>query len=162
MSIFGRELLHIFIWSILCNTQTREKKPRETLLHAEYVNALGCINAERLEENRLKFLQWDLKQHSRWLSLFSSSHKYLLFLNLNNKKIIHFLQQSYRGVVKAKRIDEVSSGIEWHIPLSSDSKLTIRGLNSTLSRVSFKISTRNNLNIVQPVKTELVVQGCKY
>ncbi|XP_023513842.1 phosphoinositide phosphatase SAC2-like isoform X1 [Cucurbita pepo subsp. pepo] len=50
---------------VLDLTKTREKKPRETLLHAEYVNALGCINAERLEENRLKFLQWDLKQHSR-------------------------------------------------------------------------------------------------
>ncbi|KAG7025919.1 Phosphoinositide phosphatase SAC2, partial [Cucurbita argyrosperma subsp. argyrosperma] len=41
---------------VLDLTKTREKKPRETLLHAEYVNALGCINAERLEENRLKFL----------------------------------------------------------------------------------------------------------
>ncbi|CAK9310565.1 unnamed protein product [Citrullus colocynthis] len=50
---------------ILDLTKTREKKPRETLLHAEYVNAIGCINAERSEENRLKFLQWDLKQHSR-------------------------------------------------------------------------------------------------
>ncbi|XP_004141821.2 phosphoinositide phosphatase SAC2 [Cucumis sativus] len=50
---------------VLDLTKTREKKPRETLLHAEYVNAIGCINAERSEENRLKFLQWDLKQHSR-------------------------------------------------------------------------------------------------
>ncbi|XP_022146583.1 phosphoinositide phosphatase SAC2-like [Momordica charantia] len=50
---------------ILDLTKTREKKPRETLLHAEYVNAIGCINAECSEENRLKLLQWDLKQHSR-------------------------------------------------------------------------------------------------
>lgn len=91
-------------------TQTREKKPRETLLHAEYVNAIGCINAECSEENRLKLLQWDLKQHSRRLSLFSSpilistSSYYFILYNLkpNNN---NFLQRSFHRVVKAKGFD---------------------------------------------------------
>ena len=45
--------------------QSREKKPRETILRAEFANAIRFINKSLPEEKRLKFLHWDLHKHSR-------------------------------------------------------------------------------------------------
>ncbi|KAL9405839.1 hypothetical protein Peur_002811 [Populus x canadensis] len=45
--------------------KSREKKPRETILRAEFANAIRVINKSLSEENRLKFLHWDLNKHSR-------------------------------------------------------------------------------------------------
>lgn len=45
--------------------QTNEKKPRESILRAEFANAIEYINKDLPEESRLKFLHWDLKKHSR-------------------------------------------------------------------------------------------------
>lgn len=50
---------------ILNLIKTREKKPRESILRAEFANAIDFINKALTEENRLKFLHWDLHKHSR-------------------------------------------------------------------------------------------------
>ncbi|KAJ4837545.1 suppressor of actin mutation [Turnera subulata] len=50
---------------ILNLIKTREKKPRETILRAEFANAIRFINKSLSEENRLRFLHWDLNRHSR-------------------------------------------------------------------------------------------------
>ncbi|XP_022715351.1 phosphoinositide phosphatase SAC2-like isoform X6 [Durio zibethinus] len=42
-----------------------EKKPRETILRAEFANAIRFINKSLSKENRLRFLHWDLNRHSR-------------------------------------------------------------------------------------------------
>ncbi|PIA27550.1 hypothetical protein AQUCO_07600013v1 [Aquilegia coerulea] len=50
---------------ILNLIKTREKKPRESILRAEFANAIEFINKDLSEENRLKFLHWDLHKHTR-------------------------------------------------------------------------------------------------
>ncbi|XP_073043906.1 phosphoinositide phosphatase SAC3-like isoform X1 [Primulina eburnea] len=50
---------------ILNLIKTIEKKPRESILRAEFANAIEFINKDLSEENRLKFLHWDLNKHSR-------------------------------------------------------------------------------------------------
>ncbi|URE48892.1 SAC domain containing protein [Musa troglodytarum] len=44
---------------------SREKKPRESLLRAEFANAIDFVNKDIPEERRLKFLHWDIQKHSR-------------------------------------------------------------------------------------------------
>ncbi|KAG6431623.1 hypothetical protein SASPL_109702 [Salvia splendens] len=44
---------------------TNEKRPRESILRTEFANAIEVINRDLSEENRLKFLHWDLNKHSR-------------------------------------------------------------------------------------------------
>ncbi|CAJ1940592.1 unnamed protein product [Sphenostylis stenocarpa] len=48
---------------ILNLIKTHEKKPRESLLRAEFANAIDFINKDLSEENRLRFLHWDLHKH---------------------------------------------------------------------------------------------------
>ncbi|XP_054783191.1 phosphoinositide phosphatase SAC2-like isoform X2 [Prosopis cineraria] len=50
---------------ILNLIKTLEKKPRETILRREFANAIRSINKDLKGENRLRFLNWDLHQHSR-------------------------------------------------------------------------------------------------
>ncbi|KAJ8441004.1 LOW QUALITY PROTEIN: hypothetical protein Cgig2_021368 [Carnegiea gigantea] len=50
---------------ILNLIKTNEKRPRESILRTEFANAIECINRDLPEENRLKFLHWDLHKHSR-------------------------------------------------------------------------------------------------
>ncbi|KAF8393685.1 hypothetical protein HHK36_021932 [Tetracentron sinense] len=50
---------------ILNLIKTREKKPRESILRVEFASAIEFINKDLSEENRLKFLHWDLHKHSR-------------------------------------------------------------------------------------------------
>ncbi|KAF9662403.1 hypothetical protein SADUNF_Sadunf18G0049700 [Salix dunnii] len=50
---------------ILNLIKTQEKKPRESILRAEFANAIDHINKNLSEENRLRFLHWDLHKHSR-------------------------------------------------------------------------------------------------
>ncbi|KAL6507111.1 hypothetical protein OROHE_022010 [Orobanche hederae] len=50
---------------ILNLIKTNEKKPRESILRAEFANAIEVINKDLPEENQLKFLHWDLHKHSR-------------------------------------------------------------------------------------------------
>ncbi|KAL3625263.1 hypothetical protein CASFOL_030717 [Castilleja foliolosa] len=50
---------------ILNLIKTNEKKPRESILRAEFANAIEVINKDLPEENRLKFLHLDLNKHSR-------------------------------------------------------------------------------------------------
>ncbi|KAK6118742.1 hypothetical protein DH2020_047547 [Rehmannia glutinosa] len=50
---------------ILNLIKTREKKPRESILRAEFANAIEVINKDLAHENRLKFLHWDLSKYSR-------------------------------------------------------------------------------------------------
>ncbi|XP_074566379.1 phosphoinositide phosphatase SAC2-like isoform X2 [Curcuma longa] len=42
-----------------------EKKPRESLLHTEFTNAIDSINKDLSEEKRLKFLHWDIQNYTR-------------------------------------------------------------------------------------------------
>ncbi|KAK4565016.1 hypothetical protein RGQ29_006889 [Quercus rubra] len=50
---------------ILNLIKTHEKKPRESILRAEFANAIEFINKDLSEESRLRFLHWDLHKHSR-------------------------------------------------------------------------------------------------
>ncbi|KAL2936493.1 Phosphoinositide phosphatase SAC4 [Bienertia sinuspersici] len=50
---------------ILNLIKTVEKKPRESILRTEFANAIEHINKDLPEENRLKFLHWDLNKHAR-------------------------------------------------------------------------------------------------
>ncbi|CAH1425401.1 unnamed protein product [Lactuca virosa] len=50
---------------ILNLIKTKEKRPRESLLRVEFANAIELINKDLPEENRLKFLHWDLNKYSR-------------------------------------------------------------------------------------------------
>ncbi|KAJ1402976.1 SAC domain [Sesbania bispinosa] len=48
---------------ILNLIKTHEKKPRESILRQEFANAIDFINKDLSEENRLRFLHWDLHKH---------------------------------------------------------------------------------------------------
>ncbi|KAL3511577.1 hypothetical protein ACH5RR_024294 [Cinchona calisaya] len=50
---------------ILNLVKTCEKKPRESILRAEFANAIEFINKDLSEKNHLKFLHWDLNKYSR-------------------------------------------------------------------------------------------------
>uniref|UniRef100_A0A1J3I362 Phosphoinositide phosphatase SAC2 n=1 Tax=Noccaea caerulescens TaxID=107243 RepID=A0A1J3I362_NOCCA len=50
---------------ILNLIKTREKRPRETILRAEFANAIRVINKGLSKEERLRPLHWDLHKHSR-------------------------------------------------------------------------------------------------
>ncbi|KDP33975.1 hypothetical protein JCGZ_07546 [Jatropha curcas] len=50
---------------ILNLIKTWEKKPRESILRAEFANAITRINKDLSGEEKLKFLHWDLNKHSR-------------------------------------------------------------------------------------------------
>ncbi|OAY66692.1 Phosphoinositide phosphatase SAC2 [Ananas comosus] len=50
---------------ILNLIKTREKKPRESLLCAEFASAIHLINKDLSSDARLRFLHWDLNKHSR-------------------------------------------------------------------------------------------------
>ncbi|KAG5523611.1 hypothetical protein RHGRI_035420 [Rhododendron griersonianum] len=50
---------------ILNLIKTREKKPRESILRAEFGNAIALINKDLTGENRLKFLHLDLNKYSK-------------------------------------------------------------------------------------------------
>ncbi|KAJ4708709.1 Phosphoinositide phosphatase family protein [Melia azedarach] len=50
---------------ILNLIKTQEKKPRESILRQEFANAIDFINKDLPDENRLRFLHWDLHKHSR-------------------------------------------------------------------------------------------------
>ncbi|KAL6226847.1 hypothetical protein ACLB2K_000807 [Fragaria x ananassa] len=50
---------------ILNLIKTQEKRPRESILRTEFANAIDFINKDLSEENRLRFLHWDLHKHSR-------------------------------------------------------------------------------------------------
>ncbi|XP_058756818.1 phosphoinositide phosphatase SAC3-like isoform X2 [Vicia villosa] len=48
---------------ILNLIKTHEKKPREAILRQEFANAIDFINKDLSEEDRLRFLHWDLHKH---------------------------------------------------------------------------------------------------
>ncbi|KAL0735394.1 hypothetical protein Bca4012_011604 [Brassica carinata] len=48
---------------ILNLIKTKERRPRESILRAEFANAIDFINKDLPEENRLRFLHWDLHKH---------------------------------------------------------------------------------------------------
>ena len=61
MIAFPFHMLVIMIF----DKQIREKRPRESVLCAEFHNAIDIINRDLRAENRLKFLHWDLSNFSR-------------------------------------------------------------------------------------------------
>ncbi|KAF6143432.1 hypothetical protein GIB67_029601 [Kingdonia uniflora] len=50
---------------ILNLIKTHERKPRESILRAEFANAIEFINKDLSDDSRLRFLHWDLHKHSR-------------------------------------------------------------------------------------------------
>ncbi|GAB2291585.1 actin cytoskeleton and mitosis protein [Dionaea muscipula] len=50
---------------ILNLIKANEKKPRESILRTEFANAIDVINNDLSEENKLKFLHFDLQKHNR-------------------------------------------------------------------------------------------------
>ncbi|KAF3505885.1 hypothetical protein F2Q69_00000883 [Brassica cretica] len=48
---------------ILNLIKTKERRPRESILRAEFANAIDFINKDLPEENRIRFLHWDLHKH---------------------------------------------------------------------------------------------------
>lgn len=50
---------------ILNLVKNREKKPRESILRAEFVNAIEFINKDLSKKDHLKFLHWDINKHSQ-------------------------------------------------------------------------------------------------
>ncbi|RYR67319.1 hypothetical protein Ahy_A03g013641 isoform F [Arachis hypogaea] len=48
---------------ILNLIKSRERKPRESILRSEFANAINFINKDLSEENKLRFLHWDLHRH---------------------------------------------------------------------------------------------------
>ncbi|KAB2621038.1 phosphoinositide phosphatase SAC3 [Pyrus ussuriensis x Pyrus communis] len=50
---------------ILNLIKTQERRPRESILRTEFANAIDFINKDLSDENRLRFLHWDLHKHSR-------------------------------------------------------------------------------------------------
>ncbi|CAA7030021.1 unnamed protein product [Microthlaspi erraticum] len=48
---------------ILNLIKTKERRPRESILRAEFANAIDFINKDLPEEYRLRFLHWDLHKH---------------------------------------------------------------------------------------------------
>ncbi|CAN8244215.1 unnamed protein product [Cochlearia groenlandica] len=48
---------------ILNLIKTKERRPRESILRSEFANAIDFINKDLPEENRLRFLHWDLHKH---------------------------------------------------------------------------------------------------
>ncbi|CAI9097357.1 OLC1v1033759C1 [Oldenlandia corymbosa var. corymbosa] len=61
-NLFSRYGHPIIILNLI---KTTEKRPRESILRTEFANAIECINKDLSEENRLRFLHWDLHKHSR-------------------------------------------------------------------------------------------------
>ncbi|RWW07325.1 hypothetical protein GW17_00029296, partial [Ensete ventricosum] len=62
----GSSLLPLSLYgSFFWFQQSAEKKPRESILRAEFANAIEFLNKDVLSENRLMFLHWDLHKHSR-------------------------------------------------------------------------------------------------
>ncbi|CAN4115571.1 unnamed protein product [Withania somnifera] len=50
---------------ILNLIKTCEKRPREMILRAEFANAIEFINKDLPEDERLRFLHWDINKHPR-------------------------------------------------------------------------------------------------
>eukprot|EP00262_Sarcandra_glabra_P003182 TRINITY_DN13720_c0_g1_i1.p1 TRINITY_DN13720_c0_g1~~TRINITY_DN13720_c0_g1_i1.p1 ORF type:complete len:833 (+),score=138.00 TRINITY_DN13720_c0_g1_i1:238-2736(+) len=85
---------------ILNLIKTREKKPRESILRAEFANAIDFINKDLSEESRLKFLHWDLHKHSR-----SKATNVLQLLGKVAAYALHLTGFFYCQVKPALRLD---------------------------------------------------------
>lgn len=57
-------IFNLLLFCLFC-LKTREKKPRESILRAEFGNAIALINKDLTGENRLKFLHLDLNKYSK-------------------------------------------------------------------------------------------------
>lgn len=63
---FGKILKWLIL--VLFNQQSHERKPRESILRSEFGKAIDFINKDLSQENRLRFLHWDLKHFQRLVS----------------------------------------------------------------------------------------------
>ncbi|XP_058079990.1 phosphoinositide phosphatase SAC3-like isoform X2 [Magnolia sinica] len=97
---------------ILNLIKTREKKPRESILRAEFANAIDCINKDLDEENRLKFLHWDLHRHSR-----SKAMNVLAFLGKVATYALKLTGFFYCQVVPTLRLE---GALKWNISENGD------------------------------------------
>ena len=111
---------------MLGDLQTNEKKPRETILRAEFSNAIRFINKDLSKENRLKFLSYDLQKHSRkydgFLLItqiilnFQSFEWLLTWIDLN------CFYQSNKCLANSRQSWSLCIKFNWHLLLSSDTK----------------------------------------
>lgn len=111
--------------------QTREKKPRESILRTEFANAIAVINKDLSKENRLKFLHWDLNKYSRKyavspLCIPVSVSFPLLFFMYDNASIILSLQQIYKCVGTFRKSGCLRVGLNWIFLLSSNLNFKIQ------------------------------------
>ncbi|RZR89552.1 hypothetical protein BHM03_00017305 [Ensete ventricosum] len=86
---------------ILNLIKSREKKPRESLLRAEFANAIDFINKDLPEEKRLKFLHWDIQKHTRRKGsnvLELLGKVFILFCCLENNVV--YLQLGVIGIIR--------------------------------------------------------------
>lgn len=67
--------------------KTYEKKPRESILRAEFANAIDVINQDLSGENCLRFLHWDLHKHSRRYQ-FSSIYLFIFFKDYFRENVL--------------------------------------------------------------------------
>lgn len=80
--------------------QTNEKRPRESILRMEFANAIEAINKDLTDENRLKFLHWDLHKHSRRYITVIFMERLLMFVEYPS----HFAFFSLLSISKATNV----------------------------------------------------------
>ncbi|CAN6285465.1 unnamed protein product [Urochloa humidicola] len=101
---------------ILNLIKTREKKPRESLLRAEFAKAIHYINKELTEDKRLKFLHMDLSKLSR-----RKGANVLALLNKVASDVLDLTEFLHCEISTAAKSEDASSG-ERTVAKSRDDK----------------------------------------
>lgn len=60
--------------------QTFEKRPREMILRAEFANAIEFLNKDLPEDERLRFLHWDINKRPRMYIVAASSFHFIFIV----------------------------------------------------------------------------------
>ncbi|CAL4921095.1 unnamed protein product [Urochloa decumbens] len=101
---------------ILNLIKTREKKPRESLLRAEFAKAIHYINKELTEDKRLKFLHMDLSKLSR-----RKGANVLALLNKVASDVLDLTEFLHCEISTSAKFEDASSG-ERTVAKSRDDK----------------------------------------
>ncbi|CAL4937898.1 unnamed protein product [Urochloa decumbens] len=101
---------------ILNLIKTREKKPRESLLRAEFAKAIYYINKELTEDKRLKFLHMDLSKLSR-----RKGTNVLALLNKVASDVLDLTEFLHCEISTSAKSEDASSG-ERTVAKSRDDK----------------------------------------
>ncbi|XP_015902276.1 phosphoinositide phosphatase SAC2 isoform X2 [Ziziphus jujuba] len=114
-NLFKRYGTPIIILNLI---KRREKKPRETILHREFTNAISFINRNLTPEKRLRFHHWDLHKHSR-----SKETNVLLHLGKVAEKALEITEVFYCQVTPNLRPVELFNGSCFENNTSGDRSL---------------------------------------